>query len=250
MKQYKIYRTIHKLPIFNYNQVMKTGDLRYLLILDDYSDLPEFQERKTGFMFRKLIMKNYDFAELKLIWETLLYEFEKDTINIEIIRLKREMWLTYRDWYSGGNEQKYHNAFALYRKELDKGIKSVKCTPLTLMQLHENNFDDHILTTLLEIVNREYSSISGLYNHLKQILKLDDVIRIRPYILEYADIDIDIQYSLIDELTTIEQILGITIDEHTTTVAKYMAYKKKAQSIIKRREQAAKQKDTAKSPKG
>jgi len=37
----KFYRTIEDLPIWNFEKISETGDIRYMLKLDDYFDLPE-----------------------------------------------------------------------------------------------------------------------------------------------------------------------------------------------------------------
>ena len=41
-KKYKTYTDIDSLPVWNYNKVKETNEYRYLLKLDDYSELPEF----------------------------------------------------------------------------------------------------------------------------------------------------------------------------------------------------------------
>lgn len=38
-----LHRTIETLPVWNWEQVKKTGDYRYLLKLEDYDDLPEIE---------------------------------------------------------------------------------------------------------------------------------------------------------------------------------------------------------------
>lgn len=41
------YNNIRQLPLFNYFELVDTGELRYLLILDNYIDLPILQDEET-----------------------------------------------------------------------------------------------------------------------------------------------------------------------------------------------------------
>ncbi len=56
MQSHKIYKSIDSLPVWNFAKVMDTNDLRYLLILDYYDDLPEFNVEP-------------------IIWEQIILEF-------------------------------------------------------------------------------------------------------------------------------------------------------------------------------
>ena len=54
----KFYRTIEELPIWNYNKVSEYGDVRYLLRLDDYFELPD-----KGFELKDLAQTFVDIAD-------------------------------------------------------------------------------------------------------------------------------------------------------------------------------------------
>jgi len=43
----RLYQDLKELPIWNWDKIQKSGDLRYLIILDDYEDLPEADNLET-----------------------------------------------------------------------------------------------------------------------------------------------------------------------------------------------------------
>ena len=54
----KFYRTIEELPIWNYNKVSESGDVRYLLKLEDYFELPD-----KGFKLKELAQTFVNIAD-------------------------------------------------------------------------------------------------------------------------------------------------------------------------------------------
>lgn len=67
MHEYKIYKSLDILPIWNYNMICEKNDVRYLLVLDDYNDLPE----------KCNIEKCYE------IWDKLIYDFDYLDLSLE-----------------------------------------------------------------------------------------------------------------------------------------------------------------------
>lgn len=79
--QINSYKSLDFIPMFNFYKVEETGDLRYLLKLDDYEQLPEV-----------------DTKPLKLIWEQMGYEYKdistRESRKSEILDdLQREILL-------------------------------------------------------------------------------------------------------------------------------------------------------------
>jgi len=42
----KFYRSIDQLPLFNYSKIVETNDLRFLLVLPDYFELPVIADKE------------------------------------------------------------------------------------------------------------------------------------------------------------------------------------------------------------
>jgi len=60
IKQYQVYDSIEDLIVWNFKKAQSTNDLRYLLVLDNYKELP---------------LKNYDASKLFKAWKKINDEF-------------------------------------------------------------------------------------------------------------------------------------------------------------------------------
>jgi len=78
----RLYRTIADLPMWNWEQIKKTSDLRYLIRLDDYDELPEIDV--SGDLWDSL---QDEFSEKCGMTESGGYHFDK---FIELQKLKRD----------------------------------------------------------------------------------------------------------------------------------------------------------------
>ncbi|MDX5586492.1 MAG: hypothetical protein QNK20_16520 [Aureibaculum sp.] len=75
------YRSIETLPIWNFKKVLELGELKYLLKLDDYGNLPEYDK------------------DLQEVWEAIYYEWldefgESQKAN-EYRRAKNAYWVAF-----------------------------------------------------------------------------------------------------------------------------------------------------------
>ena len=73
----KHYTDIELCPIWNFNKVDETDDARYLLILDNYNELPELNDKV--------------FAVLEQAYIDILYQFPKNSINMDTIKLRYQL---------------------------------------------------------------------------------------------------------------------------------------------------------------
>ncbi len=74
----KYYNSPKTLPTWNYYEISRTGDLRYLLNIDDYSELPE--------KFDKELLTN-------VYLNRILYEMPPDSFHLEMIREEYQLSL-------------------------------------------------------------------------------------------------------------------------------------------------------------
>jgi len=68
MERFKIYNDTETLPIWNLSKLQETGDLRYLLILDQYSQLPKINMKTYELLTKKYntILSQIDNLDLRL----------------------------------------------------------------------------------------------------------------------------------------------------------------------------------------
>lgn len=86
---YRLYKHIELLPLFNWIQVLKNNDLRYLIVLEDYNELPKVEDQS-------ILESNWDNIQSQIIdlvgiSESTLYILERQK---EIVRLRLEMFET------------------------------------------------------------------------------------------------------------------------------------------------------------
>ena len=92
----KHFRNIEELPIWNYTKVNETGDLRYLLCLDDYYDLPNVSDLKQFETLwediRYQIIDEFGFSHLEQL--ILQKDKEIEQLKIKLILKKDKKLLT------------------------------------------------------------------------------------------------------------------------------------------------------------
>jgi hypothetical protein len=87
----KCYRNIDELPVWNFLRILKTEDVRYLMVLEDYYQLPSIE----------------DMSELNEIWDEVsgqiidINGINEDTQ--ELFRLQKEIILGYINIHSTGD---------------------------------------------------------------------------------------------------------------------------------------------------
>lgn len=235
-------------PIWNYMQVVKTCDLRYLCKLDDYSFLPDsiVIDKKIEyykFLFIKIPkvinpIYNWTKDKLRQAWENINYNLESGTLNLDFERIKRECWEAYVSWIAKFGEAKYNQKFASLRIYYDRQYSDFTITREGLMHLAINmvryGLEFKHLAKLAEYENKIFKSFSAFYKELSNSMSYYDLLLIRMRLFEIMKFNVTELGSFFDEITNIEQILGCQIDPHLTSVSKYFSYRKKAKDLVEK----------------
>lgn len=102
----KFYRTIEELPIWNYNKVSESGDVRYLLRLDDYFELPD-----KGFELKELAQTFVDIAD------ELFERFGVDERAITSMIEEKDILMMKLKWLAG--EKTFRTSYKIKKKVRD-----------------------------------------------------------------------------------------------------------------------------------
>ena len=214
----KIYRHIDKLPVWNYYQVIRERDLRYLIVSDDYGEIQNIDKA--------------DVEKLNQIWQEINYQFSKGSVHLQLIRLKTKTWECFLNYLTDiSQQQKYHDSFADFKKEYDKQNSDVFLDNYSFLGLYGEKISTAVLDKFYHLRDKKYKSFTDLYLELKTLLTFEELIFIRLYIVDYLKQD-EIEFDLIDEKINIELTLSIHIDVFKVSINEYMKYKERAKNII------------------
>jgi hypothetical protein len=200
----------------NYTQVQNTGDLRHILILEDYTDLPECT------------------IDLMPYWENLNYQFGDFSLDLTLHRLRMRAWGEYNKFRIKEGDEKICNAtFAKYKFELGIHSKDFHLNDLSFYWLHSMDVEEEILLKLLPMKDKIFETIDGFYRTLRDYLTYDEVFNTRLWIMKYIQCKAKIPFDLYDEALLLESITGKTIDVTVCPVARYFAIRKHAKQKSK-----------------
>ena len=152
----KYYKHIDFLPMFNYVYVNKTGDLRWLLKLENYDELPEINQDLTD--------------ELSKLWDE--YQFQIIDVfglsDVEEITLERQKELTILV-----NEYMITDDKSLvgFIKKKQKELKTLKANKV------ETDIEEqvgHIEKFMTFQIDLEKTSVSRYLNYVKIMKKKND----------------------------------------------------------------------------
>ena len=191
MKRKRAYQTLSECPIWNWEQVTKKDDLRYLWILDNYGHLPKLSRYAQIYL-------QHTYAQLVLQFDNLkspVIEARKKVI-IRILDLVLEIVATSKDI------EKLEKASVISR--------AMMITPdIDESWLYNVDFTDS-------------SSQKHLINYLAiEIKKYQDKVKkqkAKPV------------QSLYEQIARIESFLGVTIDSRRCSVLQFLAYQSEAAS--------------------
>ena len=151
----KLYDHIDDLPIYNYLKIKKTGDLKYLCIVDDYREF-----------------KPTNYSELKIIWEGIVYQLmEKNGIPEDqqlFLNREKELVCLNIEYITTGNKELI-TLIEKQKKELE----------LILKQIEKENNKSMTLDETISYVEQKNkfqfdfykTSISRFFDHLNLIKK-------------------------------------------------------------------------------
>lgn len=182
---YKHYKSIDFLPRFNYYRIMDTDDLRYLLILDNYNDLPDIQTELLE-VWADINMQLYDFSVQKNKRSEMQHKGNKQVNELKYKYEYIQNILQYLFYYKDDGMEKELASLG-YRINPNKNYFN----ELTRIKKQSQNLTVKINLKELDVQDMN-KGISGDYDH----------------------------YS---ELNAIRRHTGLQIDEHKTSIKEYFS---------------------------
>lgn len=214
----KLYNHIDRLPTWNYYEVIKQKDLRYLIVTDDYTNIPEIEKA--------------DAMRMSDIWNELNFQFGEGSINMNVLRLKNKAWECFTDYLiDPETQQNYHNAFAEFKKEFDKQNDDVYLDINSFMSIYMESISSQVIDKIYSLKDVKFKKFSDLYEKIRGMLTFDELIFIRLYLIEHLRSE-EFEFDLIDEKINIELTLGIKIDIFQDPISVYMKYRRKAKNMV------------------
>lgn len=188
MEQLKIYKSLDKLPIYNYFKISETGDLKYLYITENYEEI-----------------EINDLNELQITWENIFSQHKK--INLDLQNKYFDCFSNLFEYlYDLENKsllQKCHNSFNKYLKQID---------------LEYSN---------LIYDNKTFINSNQLYQYVKNNLTDEDFLIKRLEIFDYHLLKgkkRNNSFNLYELITFIRQVLNFDVNEFETSVNKFFTY--------------------------
>lgn len=223
------YKTIDELPIYNYFKIVQSGELIYMFV--DVND-----------------KRNKVNDNVRRAWEDINYQLPEGAIDLEPKRKNVKMWLDCNHWIATKDvrhENNYNASFAEYK--LNYGNKPITIDDDFCVALVHNDTPEYLLDPFVALYyGKKYRTFNIFYDNLRknENLTVDFVYKLRAYLLEtfiLLENGNENSGDFMDEIVSIEHIIGFSIDSKTTSVAKYFSYRKLATQIIKEREKHGRQ---------
>lgn len=214
----RYYNSRDTVILWNYEKFQKENDIRYLLILDDYNDLPEINDKNL--------------EKLTQASKNIIYQAEDGTYDLSLEYLQFHAWNSFFEYLNDDlNTPQYNKDFAKYRKALEK-IGAVKLTENSFIRLFSNDIP---ISEYLDLKDKEYDSIYYLYTDVRDKLSYNEMLLIGLYLVESVEmVDTKKKTSISKTLKTVERILKIGyIDKRKITLADYDAYVSEAEEFVK-----------------
>jgi hypothetical protein len=194
----KTYKTLDTLPIYNHKQLIKTGDLRYLIYNSVEGDLPE-------------INKDEQFELIKINNELLRSNNEFDlTLQNKYYNVLKT-YLEYQNNATPKNEQKNNTSFATYLEYLNDNFKNFNAGEYS----GDNIIEIYKTWKKKQTFDKEiYFNRIGFFSyHSLQMVPL-------------------MEYDFYKEISMIMNLLNVQINEFETSVNKYRALRDVASKKI------------------
>jgi len=145
--KYKCYNNIDTLPLYNYKKIIEEGEKRYLLILNDYTELPNVKEN-----------------EIQALWEAIQNQLI-DTFGIsekykELLKLENQI-LRIRLRAAIEEDRNLLTIAEVKEMQLKKNIEAQEKTV---------SIDDMIIAIELRLkisINELTTTVKKFYNYLK-----------------------------------------------------------------------------------
>jgi len=148
----KTYTHIDNFPLYNYIQISETNDLRFLLVLSDYYELPEIAKEEI--------------EKLELLWlnlndEILEYTGVPSDFK-EVMRLKKSIALL-KVKQMTTDDRSIETLIELKEKELSN------MKPVTKQSIEENVINLELI--LKKDINVQTTSVKKYYSYIKYLKK-------------------------------------------------------------------------------
>jgi hypothetical protein len=148
----KYFTGIDTLPLYNYSKVSEDNDLRYLLILQDYFELPVISEKEMQQLFE--------------VWEKINDEIiDFNGINIEykaILRMQKSIALLKCEMITTGD------------KSIENIIKLKEIELLNMYPKTKGNIEENIITLEVQLkmqIDMRICTVRKYYGYIKFLTK-------------------------------------------------------------------------------
>jgi len=151
-KKLKTYSEIDALPLFNYSKVSENNDLRYLLVLSDYFELPEISEK--------------EYKELFEVWERINDEvIDFNGVNAEykaILRMQKSIALLKVEMIITGD------------KSIENIIKLKEIELLNMYPKQKATIEENIIVLEIQLkmqIDSKVCTVKKYYSYIKYLTK-------------------------------------------------------------------------------
>ena len=148
----KFYKNIEHLPVYNFSKVSEANDLRYLLILSDYFELPEISEK--------------EYKELFEVWERINDEvIDFNGVNAEykaILRMQKSIALLKVEMIITGD------------KSIENIIKLKEIELLNMYPKQKATIEENIIVLEIQLkmqIDSKVCTVKKYYSYIKYLTK-------------------------------------------------------------------------------
>lgn len=248
MNKFDVYNHPDNCPAERYFKVMETGDIRHLLKLDDYVNLPipTIIDKVKGKVKRKIFKKTievpiYSFGNEKLgkAWAAINNHIGGGLLELSPERDKTELYKEFFNYVSTENSKRYNKLFADYIMALDGAYKNPKLTAQSIMRLAKYDIavtHKQEISILAKYIDHTFKSFGSFIDTMRK--KYDDyytMLDIQLFLVECLEYEEKNTYSFHLELGKLESILNKSINQDVS-LSMFLVYKKQAKEVIKRHE--------------
>ena len=201
----KHYTNIKFIPIFNFFEIYETNDIRYLLKLDDYSELPEISEELSVKLQASLQVISDECSDNSTSDNDEVFECKKSIVTLSLRKTRINFICEILRY-------KYEDGVSVDHKYLEKEL-----TDASYLLNYNNKSEFHD-----QLDNIQHAS-KGLDKRVK-----DEENKIKDLSVS------DKKNTYMDAIQNIEEITGVKFDIYKDTMLYYLSWKKRFEQKIKK----------------
>ena len=212
-----IYDAIDNCPIWNFEKAK--SDVRYLLKLDSYSNLPDKADSK----------------QLTSAFNKIISEMQTGWVSVSVLRKKLAAQQGLNSYLRSPNamlRNQINRDLASLQIEIDESIDYLMITEnlvRSLFSIGHQNFAEH----LKKLIGKPYKSIREITYGFRKELNVNDVFLGLYDFIDLVECEPKKQGSLMEQIINMELILKTQIDPHVCTIEKFYLLRSMAQERAK-----------------